>query len=240
MRSHKITQNSQSINLDIQTRLIVQLNQQTERSVPMDEKIKNWLHYGERSITSKDVRGDCLLFGLFSLCYDLFRYNKLTITLTDLLLLSGILFTGMKARGKTATKEVFLFKGLCGMCMTYRFYSLALLFSTLSGANPVHCALLYGAIFLMITFLLFRYVKKRIAANGYAAEYRTPMKTAPLIGAMLGTSLSPLLFQNITQDGEMNLLAIGFLFLGTMYQFSTNYVLKYLATIKYENDLPQA
>lgn len=161
MRSHKITQNSQSINLDIQTRLIVQLNQQAERSVPMDENIKNWLHYGERSITSKDVRSDCLLFGLFSLCYDLFRYNKLTITLTDLLLLSGILFTGMKARGKTATKEVFLFKGLCGMCMTYRFYSLSLLFSTLSGANPVHCALLYGAIFLMITFLLFRYLKKR-------------------------------------------------------------------------------
>lgn len=205
----------------------------------MDENVKKWLHYGDQSVTSKDVRGDCLLFGLFSLFYNLFRYSRLTITLTDLLLLCGILFTGLKARGKTTTKEVFLFKGVSGMCLTYRFYAFSGLFSTVSGANPVHCALLYGAIFLIITFLLCRYLRKRIAANGYDTDYRAPMKTAPLIGAMLGTSLSPLIFQNISQDRAYNLLAVMLLFIGTMYQFSTNYVLKYLATIKYEKELPK-
>lgn len=205
----------------------------------MDENVKNWLYYGEKNITSKDVRGDCLLFALFSLFYDLFRYGRLTITLTDILLLCGILFTGLKARGKTATKEAFRFKAVYGMCMTYRFYSFSWLFSIHSGANPLHCALLYGAIFLMITFLMCSYLRKRIAANGYAAEYHAPMKTAPLIGAMLGTSLSPLLFQNISQNGAFKLVAVMLLFLGTMYQFSTNYVLKYLATIKYEENLPE-
>lgn len=203
----------------------------------MDENVKNWLHYGERQVTSKDVRGDCLFFGLCSLFHDLFQYGRLTITLSNLLLLCGILFTGMKARGKTATKEAFRFKAVYGMAMTYRFYSFSWLFSIHSGANPLHSALLYGAIFLMITFLMCSYLRKRIAANGYAAEYRAPMKTAPLIGAILGTSLSPLLFRNISQDGAFKLVAAMLLFLGTMYQFCTNYVLKYLAAIKYGKNL---
>lgn len=203
----------------------------------MDENVKNWLHYGERCITSKDVRDDFLFFGLISLFYDLFRYGRLTITLTDLLLLCGILITGLKARGKTATKEAFRFKAVYGMSMTYRFYTFSWLFSTLSGANPVRCALLCVTVFLIITFLMCSYLRKRIAANGYAAEYRAPTKTAPLIGAMLGTSLSPLLFQNISQNGAFKLVAAMLLFLGTMYQFSTNYVLKYLATIKYKENL---
>lgn len=205
----------------------------------MDENVKNWLYYGEKTISGKDIRGDCVLVGIFALAYGIARYGRLTIKPTDLLLLGALVYTGIKARGKRAVKEVFLFKGIFGMSMTYRLYSLAWLFSVMSGARPVPCALLYGALFLVITFLLCRYVKKRVAANGYAAEYRVPMKSAPLIGAMLGTSISPLLFQDLSQHRAIDLVAVCCLFLGTMGQFSTNYVLKYLATIKYEKNLPE-
>lgn len=200
----------------------------------MSENIQNWLSYGEKQVTTKDIRDNCLLFLVFALLYNAFRFQRFTITVADVLILALTIYLGIKARNKIAVKETFLFNGFHGMCLVYRFYAMSWLCATMSGADPIHTALLCAAIFLLLTFLLCKYLNRKIAQNGFSAEYRATSKVGPLIGAMLGTSLSPLLFRSVSQNDAALIAAILGLFLAAGFQFSINYVLKYLTCLKYE------
>ncbi len=182
----------------------------------MDTNIKNWLSYGEKIITGKDIRFDCVHLAILSFFYNLFYFSHITVRIMDIAALALFLALGLRAKGKATHLDAFLYKGITCMTISIRWYMFSWLFTVRSGGNAGIAFAFYVVLFVALSIWYGYIIKRNVSKNVFSGDYKGPAGWAGLCGAALAAMLCPIIFSNVTQDTANMIVAVCAVLVGAM------------------------